>query len=900
MSNTSSGRFYWVISNSVAVTLWVSLFGASGFAQRREPVPPAAFHRETRARPASPPGLREKLAQPRVQRLGPLTAKERGHKRAGVEAVGVHRSLAAVDIRHDQGASARAMVVDGAWSQRPDGTRIWRLAIDSQDAVGIRIHFTDFAVGAGRVWVYGTDAAEPRAASFTAAGPRADGDFWTQTVFGSEAILEYEPAPAGGNAASDSATDAVPFQVKEIAHLWRTPEALLAPTPARAVAKTQILSARDFLRSLPAVGSTSSSAAASTSSGSPSISSSDAATTTADASIIGGQAAPCQVDVTCYPEWEQTSRAVALILFESGNSSYACSGTLLNTRQQSFTPYFLTAAHCITSDSDARTVEAFWLFRTATCNGVAPAASDLTSTLGARQILRLGDFDDTRGDFNLLLLDAVPDGVVFSGWDPQKIPLGSSVVGIHHPAGEEQRITFGTTVPDNYYGVSGNYLIVQEDLGRTEEGSSGSGLFSASNVLGGVLSFGPVVRRGQTVCDLQPSYVGYSSFSALYPEVSDYLEDVSPPPPDPNTPLVSGVPRSFSLAAVRRPSLLDDPLLQVEVPENATSLTIDLGSVAPDTADVDLYVRYGAPPITSGGEVTADYSSLGPAGVEQVVIDGSSSPPLQAGTYYIRLALLTRSTAVTGQVRSTLTTSPGELSKDVPAVNAIVTAADQRQAAVAPGELVSMYGVNLGDTAGAQASLDTHGRIPTTLDGVTVDFAGFPAPILYVNSGQANVQVPYEVAGLATAQVTVRRNGLVSQAFPVAVTASAPEIFTFLDGGSRGIVFNQDGAINSADTPAARGQIVVFYVSGEGVTSPALASGEPAALSASTPAPALPVSVEIGGAPAEILFAGVAPGLAGVMQVNARISNAAIAGSDVFLVIRVGDAESRMVSLSVN
>jgi uncharacterized protein (TIGR03437 family) len=879
MSNTWSGRFLWVVSNGVVVTVLAAGFGASGLAQRPAAVPPAVFRKAPRQRSGAPPGLREKLSQPRMQRLGPLSESEVGRSRPGLEAVGVHRRLSAVDIRHDQGASASAMTVAGAWSQRQDGSRIWRLAIDSEDAVGVRIHFTDFSVGAGRVWVYGADTAEPRSESFTAAGPRADGDFWTQTVFGSEAILEFEPDAAG------PAQDAVPFQVKEIAHLWRTPERLLTPFRARAAVSTQIRSPRDFLENLSAVGST--------------RSSSDSSAATPAASIIGGQAAPCQVDVTCYAEWEQTSRAVGLILFESGNSSYACSGTLLNTRKQSFTPYFLTAAHCITSDSDARTVEAFWLFRSSTCNGEAPGISELTSTLGARQILRLGDFDDTRGDFNLLLLDAVPDGVTFAGWDPDAIALGSAVVGIHHPAGDQQRITFGTTVPDHYYGVSNNYLIVQEDLGRTEEGSSGSGLFSKADVLGGVLSFGPVVRRGQTVCDIQPSYVGYSSFSALYPSVSDYLEDVSPPPPDPNTPLISGVPRIFSLDAVRRPSLIDDPLLQVAVPENAVSLTIDLDSVAPDTADVDLYVRYGAPPVAANGGVTADYSSLGPAGVEQIVIDGSSTPPLQAGTYYIRLALLTRQTAVNGQVRSTLETGPPELSKDAPAINAIVHAADQRESAVAPGQLVSIYGVNLGGAGGVQASLDSSGVIPSTLDGVTVTFGDVAAPILYERADQINAQVPYEVAGLATVAVTIRRNGLTSAAFPVAVAASAPEIFTFLDGGDRGIVFNQDGSINSADNPAARGQIIVFYVSGEGVTNPALASGMPAPLSASTPVPALPVSVQIGGAPAEVLFAGVAPGLAGVMQVNARIAADAITGSDVFVVIGVGDAESRMVTVSV-
>lgn len=815
-----------------------------------------------------------------MHRLGPLSQPELRRDRPGLEAVGVHRPLSAAGIRHDQGQSASGMIVAGAWSERADRRRVWRLAIDSEGAVGVRVHFVDFSVGSGRVWVYGGDTSEPRTGSFTAGGPRGDGDFWSQTIFGSEAVIEFEP---------DSATpaeDTTPFQIKEIAHLWSAIEPLMTPHRARAAASSRVRSPQDFVAQLPAVGAANSSEAISA--------------TTPSASIIGAQAASCQVDVACYSEWNQTSRAVALILFESEGSSYACSGTLLNTRKQSFTPYFLTAAHCVTSDTDARTVEAFWMFRSSTCNGEAPAVSQLASTLGSRQIVRLGDFDDTRGDFNLLLLDDVADGAVFAGWDPNPVPLGAPVVGIHHPAGDQQRITFGTAVPDRYYGTSNAYVIVEEDLGRTEQGSSGSGLFSASNVLRGVLSFGPVVRRGQTVCDLQPSYVGYSNFSALYPSVSDYLEDLAPPPPDPNTPLVSGVPRPFSLDAVRRPVLLEEPLLRVVVPENAVSLAIDLDSVTPESADVDLYVRYEAAPVASGGDVVADFESLGPAGIEHILIDGAATPPLRAGTYYIRLALITRGTAVTGRVRTTLATGPPGLSKDVPAINAILHAADQRTSPIAPGQLVSIYGVNLGDQTGIQSRLDTSGRIPTTVGGVTIEFGGVAAPLLFVRADQINAQVPYEIAGRDNVSVTVSRNGLASQPVSVSVAASAPQIFTVLDGGNRGVVFNQDGSLNSPDNPIARGQIIVFYVSGEGVTNPALLTGMLAPLQSATAAPALPVSVEIGGAPAEILYAGIPPGLAGVMQVNARLSTTAIAGPDVFLVIRVGETDSHMVTLSVN
>ena len=54
----------------------------------------------------------------------------------------------------------------------------------------------------------------------------------------------------------------------------------------------------------------------------------------------------CHLDVTCYPEWSRSATGVAMIVFETSEGSYACSGTLLNNRRQDLTPYFLTAAHC--------------------------------------------------------------------------------------------------------------------------------------------------------------------------------------------------------------------------------------------------------------------------------------------------------------------------------------------------------------------------------------------------------------------------------------------------------------------------------------------------------------------------------------------------------------------------
>src|SRR5207244_4343709 len=52
-------------------------------------------------------------------------------------------------------------------------------------------------------------------------------------------------------------------------------------------------------------------------------------------------AASCELDVNCYPDWAATAKGVALLSFEKDDGSYGCSGTLLNTRSNSFVPYLL-------------------------------------------------------------------------------------------------------------------------------------------------------------------------------------------------------------------------------------------------------------------------------------------------------------------------------------------------------------------------------------------------------------------------------------------------------------------------------------------------------------------------------------------------------------------------------
>lgn len=225
----------------------------------------------------------------------------------------------------------------------------------------------------------------------------------------------------------------------------------------------------------------------------------------------------------------------------------------------------------------------------------------------------------------------------------------------------------------------------------------------------------------------------------------------------------------------------------------------------------------------------------------------------------------------------------------------IVNAASFAGGGVAPGGIYSIFGSALGPAAGLEnESFDSAtGRLPTELGRVRVTFDGVPAPLFFVAEGQINLQVPFEVAGKAVSAVQATYDGVAGPAVSVPVVSAQPGLFTFPDG-VRAIVLNQDGTLNGPDLPAFRGEVVTLFATGQGVVEPAVASGAPAPLDplsrAANPA------VTIGGAPlapAELFFAGLAPGFVGLLQVNARIPSGSAAGDDVEVVVEIDGQPSQ-------
>jgi uncharacterized protein (TIGR03437 family) len=232
----------------------------------------------------------------------------------------------------------------------------------------------------------------------------------------------------------------------------------------------------------------------------------------------------------------------------------------------------------------------------------------------------------------------------------------------------------------------------------------------------------------------------------------------------------------------------------------------------------------------------------------------------------------------------------------------IVNAASLVGGAIAPGELISIFGSNF-LSSGLQVNAAENNVIPATLSNLRVGFSGngtgADGVITAATPNQINVFVPYEIAGSTSVTISVSADYVGSSSVTVPVAQSAFGLSTAdASGSGQGAILNQDGSYNSDSNPALAGSVVSLFGTGEGLTTPALPDG---ALVISTPysIPNQTVTVTIGGQPAEVLYAGAAPFLpTGVLQINAQIP-AAVTGDATVLVSVGGISTSRNVTVAV-
>ncbi len=178
-----------------------------------------------------------------------------------------------------------------------------------------------------------------------------------------------------------------------------------------------------------------------------------------------------------------------------------------------------------------------------------------------------------------------------------------------------------------------------------------------------------------------------------------------------------------------------------------------------------------------------------------------------------------------------------------------------------------------------------------------------------MSSTQINAVVPYGIVGQFAPFAQIKYLNQSSNAFSLATAATAPGIFTQAGTGiGPGAILNQDNSTNGPGNPAAKGSVVVIYMTGEGSTAPAGITGKVTCTTctiAQLPVPALPVTVTLIDSnntryPANFIYAGEAPGfVSGVLQVDAIIPTTVPSGN-LQIIVGVGPNTSRTgVTVSV-
>jgi uncharacterized protein (TIGR03437 family) len=216
-----------------------------------------------------------------------------------------------------------------------------------------------------------------------------------------------------------------------------------------------------------------------------------------------------------------------------------------------------------------------------------------------------------------------------------------------------------------------------------------------------------------------------------------------------------------------------------------------------------------------------------------------------------------------------------------------------------PGAYISIFGSNLAPDVAQAGSLP----LPAELNTVSVTAAGQPVALNYVSPQQINGVLPFGLTVDTAQQIVVRHGNALSTPESVSVSQAQPAVFTqnFSGAGTAIVVgVRPDGSqfLVGPNSPLGIGDAAVIYCAGLGlvdqaVDAAAAAPGNPLARTLNG------VAVTIGGVQADVFYAGLAPGFAGLYQVNATVLPGTPPGSQVPLVLTVNDIRNPAVTVAV-
>lgn len=349
---------------------------------------------------------------------------------------------------------------DGKWERLPDGSRICRLTISSENAQALLLYYRQFVIPeGGRLFLY-DETHRQVIGAFTSRTNPLRSAFATEMIRGGSVTLEYHEA-AGIRRLPE-------VIINEVGYVYRT--------------------ADRFFRS-------------------PGFGKSDT----------------CEVNVNC-PEgdnWQDQKNGVARIIVKSGFSSLWCTGSLINNTRMDFSPLFLTADHCGATATPENYNQWIFYFRYEgpDCdNPTGDSAFISYSMVGATKLAASGGAG-LASDFKLLRLNqTVPQSYkpYFNGWSILNEASASGVT-IHHPEGDIKKIStytdslqtasWSNNFPNTHWRVF--WSATETNWGVTEPGSSGSPIFDEQGRLIGQLT------GGQASCSrlTSPDYYGKISYS---------------------------------------------------------------------------------------------------------------------------------------------------------------------------------------------------------------------------------------------------------------------------------------------------------------------------------------------------------------------------------------------------
>ena len=198
--------------------LALALLAQSAQAQRIGPLVPdnpqqSKASSAERKEAVRPPSLQLSLPSPAevaLPPLGPDDLQRLQPQDGRPPIIGVHRRLPEGALKRSFSGGAVKTTAEGAW-QSTEAGRLWRLKLTSPSARAMRVHFRDFAIGSGSLWIHSKDG--QTVGPYTGSGLYDDGDFWSGIVFGDSLTIEYLPDPS-------MAGEGVPFQIVAISHIW--------------------------------------------------------------------------------------------------------------------------------------------------------------------------------------------------------------------------------------------------------------------------------------------------------------------------------------------------------------------------------------------------------------------------------------------------------------------------------------------------------------------------------------------------------------------------------------------------------------------------------------------------------------------------------------------------------